>query len=69
MNANERTIIDRMAECLEHGESIRGRFAILHTDTQQELLARVPNLLQPLTRDERLNAAIELQMIAEMEPA
>ena len=69
MNSNEAIIVNRMAECLEHGEAIRGRFAILHSETQQELLARVPNLLQLTTREERLNAAIELQNIAEMETA
>lgn len=67
MNANEAVIINRMAERLEEGLAIRGHFNILHGATQQELLARIPYLLQISNNDERFSAIVELQNFCSVE--
>ena len=61
MNKNERIMIDSMAERLENGEAIRGHFNLLHSETQQELLAVAPNLLMNVTHSERLAMADALR--------
>lgn len=67
MNANERRIIEAIADNLEEGKAIRGHYYLLHTGTQETLRQQVPNLLEKIYPDELATVANQLREIAESE--